>query len=252
MITARDAGSVHQRSPHAACVVCLWPASHQRRSPRPSPPPWPGPPPTPCWPPRAPARLNRTGCWVWPAASVATSGPGSSPSAGGCPSTPARLTRSRPRCAVHRPGPALTRTAAHHPSEPEPARHDGSRAAATVRFATQGLRDSANSRASARSVAKFLAGDSGADGVERRIVALGASERAAGADRRRWLHAALEQIGAKRAPPGEPSLRAGCGPESGRAVESRRRQAFAGVSEVDGKPGPRCCVLSFQYVLLWL
>lgn len=148
MITARDAGSVHQRSPHAACVVCLWPASHQRRSPRPSPPPWPGPPPTPCWPPRAPARLNRTGCWVWPAASVATSGPGSSPSAGGCPSTPARLTRSRPRCAVHRPGPALTRTAAHHPSEPEPARHDGSRAAATVRFATQGLRDSANSRAS--------------------------------------------------------------------------------------------------------
>ncbi|MFD8417216.1 hypothetical protein ACFV2Q_36680 [Streptomyces sp. NPDC059650] len=50
----------------------------------------------------------------------------------------------------------------------------------------------------ARSVAKFLAGDSGADGVERRIVALGASERAAGADRRRWLHTALEQIGAKR------------------------------------------------------
>ncbi|WP_446459360.1 ATP dependent DNA ligase [Streptomyces rubiginosohelvolus] len=42
----------------------------------------------------------------------------------------------------------MTRTAAHHPSEPEPARHDGSRAAATVRFATQGLRDSANSRAS--------------------------------------------------------------------------------------------------------
>ncbi|MCL3999103.1 Mom family adenine methylcarbamoylation protein [Streptomyces lavenduligriseus] len=50
----------------------------------------------------------------------------------------------------------------------------------------------------ARSIAKFVAGDRGADGFERRIVALGASERPAGAGRRAWLHSALEQIGARR------------------------------------------------------
>ncbi len=50
----------------------------------------------------------------------------------------------------------------------------------------------------ARSIAKFVAGDRGADGFERRIVALGASERPAGAGRRAWLHNALEQIGARR------------------------------------------------------
>ncbi|WP_432043695.1 hypothetical protein [Streptomyces cadmiisoli] len=50
----------------------------------------------------------------------------------------------------------------------------------------------------ARSIAKFVAGDRGADGFERRIVALGASEQPAGADRRAWLRTALEQIGARR------------------------------------------------------
>lgn len=50
----------------------------------------------------------------------------------------------------------------------------------------------------ARSIAKFVAGDCGADGFERRIVALGASERPARADRRAWLRTALEQIGARR------------------------------------------------------
>lgn len=45
---------------------------------------------------------------------------------------------------------------------------------------------------------KFVASDRGADGFERRIVALGASERPAGAGRRAWLHSALEQIGARR------------------------------------------------------
>jgi hypothetical protein len=50
----------------------------------------------------------------------------------------------------------------------------------------------------ARSIAKFVAGDRGADGFERRIAALGASQRPAGADRRAWLRTALEQIGARR------------------------------------------------------
>ncbi|MFJ9574668.1 Mom family adenine methylcarbamoylation protein [Streptomyces bacillaris] len=49
----------------------------------------------------------------------------------------------------------------------------------------------------ARSIAKFVAGDRGADGFERRIRALGAPERPAGADRRTWLHTALKQIGAR-------------------------------------------------------
>ncbi|MCM2430944.1 Mom family adenine methylcarbamoylation protein [Streptomyces sp. RKAG337] len=50
----------------------------------------------------------------------------------------------------------------------------------------------------ARSISKFVAGDCGANGFERRILALGASERPAGADRRAWLRAALEQVGARR------------------------------------------------------
>lgn len=50
----------------------------------------------------------------------------------------------------------------------------------------------------ARSIAKFVAGDRGADGFERRIAALGASPRPAGSDRRAWLRTALEQIGARR------------------------------------------------------
>ncbi|MFJ3946115.1 Mom family adenine methylcarbamoylation protein [Streptomyces griseoaurantiacus] len=50
----------------------------------------------------------------------------------------------------------------------------------------------------ARSIAKFVAGDRGADGFERRIRALGATARPAGADRRTWLRTALEQIGARR------------------------------------------------------
>ncbi|MGW4027454.1 hypothetical protein ACWEEL_39940, partial [Streptomyces sp. NPDC005009] len=49
-----------------------------------------------------------------------------------------------------------------------------------------------------RSIAKFVAGDRGADGLERRIAALGASPRSAEADRRAWLRTALEQIGARR------------------------------------------------------
>ncbi|MFJ1742465.1 hypothetical protein ACIOG4_27800 [Streptomyces microflavus] len=49
----------------------------------------------------------------------------------------------------------------------------------------------------ARSIAKFVAGDRGADGFERRIRALGAPERPPGTDRRTWLRAALEQIGAR-------------------------------------------------------
>ncbi|WP_435057642.1 hypothetical protein [Streptomyces sp. bgisy060] len=50
----------------------------------------------------------------------------------------------------------------------------------------------------ARSIAKFLTGDRGADGFERRVVALGALGRPAGADRSTWLGAALEKIGARR------------------------------------------------------
>ncbi|GAA2753307.1 hypothetical protein GCM10010440_72830 [Kitasatospora cinereorecta] len=50
----------------------------------------------------------------------------------------------------------------------------------------------------ARSIAKFLAGDSGADGVERRLLAYGAPARAAADDRRAWLASALERIGARK------------------------------------------------------
>ncbi len=68
----------------------------------------------------------------------------------------------------------------------------------TYRFHALQLRDSTNLRASARSIAKFVAGDRGADGFERRLGALGASRRPAGADRRAWLRTALEQLGARR------------------------------------------------------
>lgn len=48
----------------------------------------------------------------------------------------------------------------------------------------------------ARSIAKFVVGDRGADGFERRVRALGAPELPAGTDRRTWLRTALKQIGA--------------------------------------------------------
>jgi hypothetical protein len=50
----------------------------------------------------------------------------------------------------------------------------------------------------ARSIAKFVAGDRCADGFERRLLALGAPERTAGADRRAWLRTALKGIAARR------------------------------------------------------
>ncbi|SEM77759.1 hypothetical protein [Streptacidiphilus jiangxiensis] len=80
----------------------------------------------------------------------------------------------------------------------------------------------------ARSISKFLAGDSGADGVERRLGGYGAPLRAAGADRRAWLATALEQIGARKfRHPGtyRYALKAG----RSRAERSRTAIAMAGL-----------------------
>ena len=94
----------------------------------------------------------------------------------------------------------------------------------------------------ARSISKFLAGHSGADGVEHRLHRYGAPQRAAGTNRRTWLTAALEQIGASKfRHPGTHryALRVG----RTRAERTRTRIAVA------AHPYPRHCTMNIDDVV---